>query len=564
MEEILPAVKLGTHGLHRFARIRKTKKIIRVNPRNPWQKIIAKEIIIVHLFYAFMYFLRLIKSESYKRGTVLSVLFNIVSKAILFLLTIIIARYFGSNIKTDIYFFVFATMILFSSFVNAIDTSVLIPESMRLRQTEGEVPANAFLNFFLLIYVIIAGLFTIAMYFFGTAVFSLISKFSESDIILYHDYFWIGSFFFIFHVLTNYLNNILTSLKFFSVPMVISSFKSCIVIVCIFLLKDGYDVLSVFIGGLISYAINLLMQLYFLHKVAGWHFNFKRVSIKKKIWSNVFYAELGQVATVASSIFPLYLLSGFGSGIISVMNYGKNIADIPNTLVTSQFSNVSGIKLNEEVARRDFAAMNETFLRTSKLLVFLLVPMGFFCFVFATPIVELFYKSRNFSDASVIDAALFLKLLAVTIFSMGINAMVTRLFIAMQAIKQAFFYQIILSALLIIAIWLCTKYYGAFGYPVGVIAINIVNFFGMYIICKKLLPQIEYAALMKYTAIIVLLNMAISAALYFALNYRSLNGVLQLVSGFLLYLVILLWLNKKLKLNMELTHMINHLKQRFY
>ena len=52
-----------------------------------------------------MIFLRLIKSESYKRGTVLSVLFNIVSKGILFLLTIIIARYFGSNIKTDIYFF---------------------------------------------------------------------------------------------------------------------------------------------------------------------------------------------------------------------------------------------------------------------------------------------------------------------------------------------------------------------------------------------------------------------------------------------------------------------------
>ena len=270
------------------------------------------------------------------------------------------------------------------------------------------------------------------------------------------------------------------------------------------------------------------------------------------------------MATVASSLFPLYLLSGFGSGIISVMNYGKNIADIPNTLVTSQFSNVSGIKLNEEVTRRDFAAMNETFLRTSKLLVFLLVPMGFFCFVFATPIVELFYKSRNFSDASVIDAALFLKLLAVTIFSMGINAMVTRLFIAIQAIKQAFFYQVILNTLLIIAIWLFTKYYGAFGYPVGVIAINIINLFGMYIICKKLLPQIEYTALMKYTAIIILLNTAISAALYFALNYRSLNGLLQLVSGFLLYLVILLWLNKKLKLNTELLHIINHIKYRFY
>ena len=83
-----------------------------------------------------MNFLRLIKAESYTRGMTLSVLFNIISKGILFLLTIIIARYFGSTIKTDIYFFVFTTMILFSSFINNIDTVVLIPESMRLREKE--------------------------------------------------------------------------------------------------------------------------------------------------------------------------------------------------------------------------------------------------------------------------------------------------------------------------------------------------------------------------------------------------------------------------------------------
>src|SRR6186713_549350 len=115
-----------------------------------------------------MSFSRLIRSESYKKGTVLSVLFNIISKGILFLLTIIIARYFGSNIKTDIYFFVFATMVLFSGFINNIDTAVLIPESMRLRQQEGEEPAAAFLNFFLLIYFIIGIMFTVLMYFFGT------------------------------------------------------------------------------------------------------------------------------------------------------------------------------------------------------------------------------------------------------------------------------------------------------------------------------------------------------------------------------------------------------------
>ncbi len=511
-----------------------------------------------------MNFLRLIRSESYKRGTVLSVLFNIVSKGILFLLTIIIARYFGSSIKTDIYFFVYVAMILFSSFINSIDSAVLIPESMRLRQKEGNEKAAAFLNYFLLIYFIIGILFTVAMYFFGTTVFGLISKFSETDILAYRNYFWIGSCFFIFHVLTNYLNTILTSLKYFSLPMIISSIKSCIAIACIFLLKADYDVLSVFLAGLAAYAVNLIILLIIMQKVAGWKFIVKPTTIQRSVWSNIFYAQLGQCTTVASSMFPLYLLSGFGSGIISDMNYGKNIADIPNTLVTAQVSNVSGIKLNEQVARKDYTGMNDTFVRTSKLLVFILVPLGFYLFVFAKPVVELFYNSKNFSETAVSGSAIFLQLLAVTIFSIGVNTMVTRLFIAMQAIRQAFVYQVILNVLLIAVIWMCTQYYGAYGFAYGTIIIHVVNYFGMYFICSKLVAAVDYMAVLKYTGLIVLINGIIVTGLYFALQSVKAPGVLVLISGFLVYLIILLIINKKFRLNTDFSHIIKHVKQRFF
>ena len=344
--------------------------------------------------------------------------------------------------------------------------------------------------------------------------------------------------------------------------MIISSFKSCIAIVCIFLLKADYDVLSVFLGGLISYAINLIIQLYVLHKVAAWNFAFKAPDIKRKVWHNVFYAELGQMATVASSMLPLYLLSGFGSGIISFMNYGKNIADIPNTLVTSQFANVSGIKLNEEVAVEDYAGVNITFLRTSKLMVFLLVPLGFYLFVFATPVVELFYHSKSFNANAVTESAMFLKLLAITIFSIGINAMVTRIFIAVQVIKQAFFYQLILNVLLIAAIGICTKLYGAYGYPYAVIIMNLVNFFTLYFICRKLVMYIDYAALLKYTGLIILINSVIALGLYFAVIYFKVGGITEIIIGFLLYLLILLVLNKKFKLNVELIQILEHVKER--
>ncbi|MBL7701526.1 MAG: oligosaccharide flippase family protein [Ferruginibacter sp.] len=496
-----------------------------------------------------MNFSRLIKTESYTKGMALSVLFNIISKGILFLLTIIIARYFGSDIKTDIYFFVFATMIFFSSFINNIDTAVLIPEAMRLREKEGEGKAMGFLNYFLFIYFAIGILFTVMMYFFGTAIFGWISKFSEADIIAYDDYFWLGSFFFIFHVLTNYLNNVLTSLKYFSLPMIISSVKSCIVIVCIFLLKADYDVLSVILGGLISYAINLLIQLYILYAIAGWKFSFAIKPIRKKIWSNVLYAELGQAATVASSMFPLYLLSGFGSGVISVMNYGKNIADIPNTLITSQFANVSGIQLNEQASRDDYAGMNETFLNISKLMVFILVPLGCFMFVFAEPVVELFYKYGSFTQQDVTGSAKFMKLLSVTVFSIGVNAMVSRLFMAAQFIRQAIVYQVVMNILMIVFVWLFSRQVGAYGYPYGIILANIVNFLGMFFICKKYFSFIKYGELLKYTGTVFLINIPVALILIYTLQQSILLYFYKLLAGVIIYLGVFLATARIKKIN---------------
>lgn len=508
-----------------------------------------------------MNFYRLIQSESYRKGTALSVLFNTVSKGALFLLTIIIARYFGSNIKTDIYFFVFASMILFSGFINSIDTAVLIPESMRIREKEGNDAAERFLNFFLMIYFFIGIAFLVFMYFLGPSVFKLISKFSDADITLYHDYFWVGSFFFVFHILTNYINTILTSYKYFSIPMLISSIKSCIAILCIFLYKPAYDVLSVFYAGITAYAFNLLVLLIIMKKMLSWKFNIKMATVKKITWSNIFYAELGQVATVASSMFPLYLLSGFGSGIISFMNYGKNIADIPNTLVTTQFSNVSGIKLNEEAATANHAAMYETFIDTAKLLVFILVPLGFFLYAFSTQAVQLFYAGKNFDAASVIQSAMFLKLLAVSIFSIGVNSIVTRVFIALQAIRQAFFYQVVLNVILIAAIWICTMQFGAYGYPAAVIIVNVINLFSMYIIINKIAAFINYTEVIKYTAFIIFINAVIAYCVYFIISFVNLSALVTLVVAFLMYLIILLGLNKKYKLNTRLTQLLTHVMQ---
>jgi putative peptidoglycan lipid II flippase len=486
----------------------------------------------------------LIKSESYKRGMALSVVFNMAAKFLLFLLTICIARLFGTNIKTDIYFFIYSSMVLLSGSVNAIDTAVIIPESMRLRETKGTNASTAFLNYFLRIYFLIGIFFIAVIFYFGTAIFASVSKFAVADIELYKNYFIIGSFYFLFQLLINYLNTILVSLKFFTVPMIASGVNSCIVVAGTLLLYKEYDIESVLISGLAAYLINLAGLIYILKKIAGFNFMVSRSAVEKKIWSKLFFSELGQFATLASSYFPLYILSGFNSGFISAMNYGKNIADIPNTLLTAQVANVSGIKMNEQAVQNNFNSLNEIFIRSTKLLVFFLVPAGFFMFVFAQPLVELFYASQHFTLDAVKGAAKFLQLLAITIFSIGVNAMVTRIFIAMQIIKQALFYKIIMNGLLIAAIWLFTKFYGAYGFAYGVIFMNMVNFLSMFFICRKFFKSINYSHVINYTAQVIAINLPLAFICYYFLSAANIFYLYKLIIGGIVYLVIMLMANR--------------------
>jgi peptidoglycan biosynthesis protein MviN/MurJ (putative lipid II flippase) len=490
-----------------------------------------------------------IKSETYKKGMLLSVIFNGIAKFILFILTIYIARLFGTNIKTDIYFFIYSVVLLFAAFINTIDTTVLIPESMRLREASGQDAAMSFLNYFIRLYFFIGIFFILIVILFGTKIFSSISRFAVSDINTYKNYFILGAFYFFFQVLINYINAILVSLKYFTVPMIISGINSLIIIAGSFLLQNKYDMLGVLISGLIAYTVNLIFLLYLLKKKAGWVFLIANKNITKNIWDKIFFAQIGQAATLASNYFPLFLLSGFGNGVISIMNYGKNIADIPNTLITAQVAAVSGIKLNEQAAANDYSSMNDTFIRSSKLLLFILVPLGCFMFVFAQAIVELFYKTKNFTPEAINSAAKFLQLLSVTIFSIGVNAMVSRIFIAAQKIKQAFAYQLLMNGLLITAIWILSKYYGAYGYPYGVIFINSINFAAMYFICKKFFAQLQYSYLLQYATAIILIHLLITVLLFYTLASADLFYFYKLLLGFCIYLLAVIVMSRIKKIS---------------
>ena len=216
----------------------------------------------------------LLRIESFKTGIIFSSVFSFLSKLLLFFQSIVIAFYFGTGTQTDVYFYCFGTITLLSVFVNSLDSSVLIPESMHLAEQVGKLESIKFLNFFIYIYFSIGVLATGLIYVSPTKFFLAISNFDPESLIKNREILLLCIPLFTLMITTNLLVNILTSYKFFTIPMIIGLVNGLMVLLFIFLLHNKFDLLSILFGQLSAYVLNIFFLIYLMKKKLNWDFSF--------------------------------------------------------------------------------------------------------------------------------------------------------------------------------------------------------------------------------------------------------------------------------------------------
>src|ERR1700759_2421915 len=258
-----------------------------------------------------------IKAESYKRGIVVSTIFNIVNKGLVFLNSIIVAYFFGTQIKTDIYFYAYNTIIIFSLFITSLNASVLIPESMRLRIQQGEGAAQHFLNFFFYGYIVLTLLICGIVFFDPVGAFTAISSFSHESLERQSIILLLATPLILLIPIVNLLTDILTSYRLFSMPMIVGILNGIFSILFVFLFHRVLDVLSLLTGLILSYIINFIILIVLMRRRVHWKFDFRWVRIDKRVWKNIGFAQAGNITTSLSTYAPLYVLSGFHGGMIT-------------------------------------------------------------------------------------------------------------------------------------------------------------------------------------------------------------------------------------------------------
>lgn len=494
----------------------------------------------------------ILKSESYKSGIAYSTLLNVVSKGLVFVNSLVVAFYFGTQLKTDIYFYTYNTIVILSAFITSLNASVLIPESMRIRVKEGEEKAKGFLNLF--IYGYIALTVIIAIVFLGAPVhiFKAMSGFELQSIQDQKNILLLAVPLVLMMPLVNLLTDTMTSYKYFTMPMIAGIINGVFSIAFVVLFHNVLDITSLLFGLIASYSINLFLLIFLMVKNLSWNFRFVRTKIERRIWKNIGFAQAGNITSSLCTYTPLYLLSGYSAGIITSLNFAQQISSLPTHLITNQFSSVTGIKFNEQYAQSNYTELNRTFLSTTGFLLFILFPVSGIMFLFSNEIVSLLLERGAFGEKSVAETALFLKYLGFLAPLLAINALFSRLFMAAHKIAEAFWYQVFFNFVLIGSLFFAINTYGVIGYPLTVVSIYFINVFICYFLAKKYFNAVHYQEVLVSFFKAAILNICIIIFILLIkvwLNKYLGSDLLVVGAGAVIYGAIVLFLGFRFRID---------------
>lgn len=469
------------------------------------------------------------KQESYKKGIIASTLLNIGSKGIGFINSLLLVYLFGTNAGTDSYFLVISTLGFVSSFLVGIVNYVVIPESMRIRQTGGAVAEQSYLNFFFWLFLAIGILLALLVLCSPVFFYSLFSKFSEAKLTQYRLLLLISCLLFPLNLLINLLVLILSSHKYFTAPMMVALINSLVSIVLLFVLKAYFGITAAVIAFVSGSVINMGWIIFYL--VRHLHWNFFHISKPGKTnWRNILLMEINLVPVSFRSYVTIYMLSGLGAGIITSYNYGMQIALIPEIMVVSQVTAVLAIKYNELSAANDKTAIDKLFQKAMRLLFFGLLPTGILIFLLSPEILQTLFIFKDKSELqSLMLIAGFISCFAITLPFRVLDVMISNIMTAQQKIRQGVIFAALLHSSVILLTFLAVKFFGLLGfyYLTAFIYIIMIPAF-YYFFTRRVLPFIQIGVWAKKTAAYFFPMAIIAAGLFFFKKYCLVNTSLWL------------------------------------
>ncbi len=486
----------------------------------------------------------LFKPTSYTKGAALAIGATLAWKLVSFANALLIALYFGAGRQTDVYFYLIMFMGFGVSFLQRLNAGVIIPEAMS-RNEQAPASGEKLLTFFLWIYASLGLLITLLGFLFPVGLSSLFSRFELAQLEAEKTLLALGFLLFSLQFFTSYLINILEMYRRFASAL-LTPLNALLPLIFLLCFGKTWGVVSMMYGFVLAYAVQTVVFLFMMKKELGWNFFPARPTWHPQLSKNLISGQFIEFANVVSSVLPLYLLSGLSAGLVSALNYAKQLADSSTEVFTLRVTNVSKIQLSENAAKKDWAALNANFLSTQHFMLFLLTPLAVFTCFYSPEIVSLFFQRGNFSQKDVQDAAAFLRPLMGVLWFIAPVLMQNNVVTAGRKIKESLPYSLACLGLFIGAVPFTMSYWGAFAYPYTQLAGCAAGLLINYPLFKKHFPQVEYLYSLRQAARLVAVNvLALFPSAVYAFFFAGKSVFFTLLWGGIIFLSALYFLTQK-------------------
>lgn len=506
----------------------------------------------------------LLRPDSYKKGVIKSTLFNILAKGLGFINSLIIIYLFGSGSKTDLYFVILSTGTVITSFINSIDSLVLIPESMRLRQKSGEEAERHFLNFFVWVYAGIGIILFSIVFFFPSFYYSLFSKYDQTFLDSEGLLLRMSALLPPIQLVSNLFITIMASYRYFTTPMIVGLINSTISIITLGFIQERYSIAGALAALIAGNLVNLIWIIYHFHSKLGWRFFQKSPFPPRRVFGNIFMMQLNVLPISIRTLSTVYFLSGIGAGVITSLNYGQQLALIPELFLITQILTVVGIKFNELSAKGDGQQLNIFFQKIQRMLLFIAMPVGIYVALSSDEIITLLFSySSKFDKGTASNMALVLTFVALTLPARALDLSLTRLVMSQQRIKQGVAYGVFTHIGITLLVIIGVLSYGLKGYLTAMLmGYCLLLPCVYYFLLKRIAPFIEYKRWFKESLPFIACNLAVYGLML--LFKRSVLGgvnallVISLIG--VIYAAVGLFINVKLLNYVPLDNLLRKLK----
>jgi putative peptidoglycan lipid II flippase len=405
--------------------------------------------------------------QSFKQAAFWSTAIGAFSQGLALVFGMVMAALFGAQESTDVLYYCLGVFALLSSLIQQVNVSVLVPETMRRREQTGEGDAMAFINRFLAVFCVLILAATGAILFHPAGILTAISRFPMDLLELNRRLVLWLVIAFPLQMVAQILLDILVSYRFLTLPAVLSCVGRVINIVFVLAFYRWWGVVSAAIGMAIGFAVQILVNAWFLQRAIHWRWEAWRTQIGAVVYQNILWTELGTVVSAAASYLPLYLFTGFSAGALTALNYAQRLSRVPLDVLTAQFSSVTAIKFNELVARRQEAELNVSFGRLARVVVFVLMPLSVLMALIGHDLVSILFGRGKFQGEALQMTALLFSVFVLNLPLTGFMTVLARYLVAHQAIRFGVLWQIFSNGLNMVVVAVSIYVWGPIGFPVG-------------------------------------------------------------------------------------------------